>query len=175
MAKRRYSSTYCHPRHYMKMSSQLHAPTALSSLKETPVPIQQRARWASEKVWPRFQGKNSILPLLGIEPVVQPVAQILNRLRYSSLLTFSVYHECKINVVTLHQRDMQSLRGEAVTLALFITKDRRRSVACPHGRDSGPDRVTPLHSALCMRQCAKQKQEQMQGISDQSRSDDEIP
>ena len=69
---------------------------------------------------------------------------------------------------------MQSLGGEAVTLELFI-KARRRSVARPHGRDSGPDRMTPLHPALCMIQCAMQKHEQMQGTSDQSRSGDEIP
>lgn len=155
------------------MSGQLQAPAALSSRKETPLPIQQKAGWDAEKVWPRFQGKNSFLPLLGIEPVVQPVAQTLNRLSYSSSLLFSVYHECRINV-TPDQRDMQPIRGEAVTLSLFI-KDRRRSFARPHGRDSGSDRVTPLHSALCMLQCAMQKHEQMQGTRDQSRSGDEIP
>jgi len=76
--------------------------------------------------------------------------------------------------VTPHQWDMQSLRKEAVTLALFI-KDQRRSVALPHGRDSGPEGVTTLHSALCMIQCAMQKHEQMQGTTDQSRSGDKIP
>ena len=69
---------------------------------------------------------------------------------------------------------MQSLKGEEVTLALFII-DRRRSVARPRVRDSGPDRVTPLHLALCTIQCGMQKHEHMQGTSDEFRSGDEIP
>jgi hypothetical protein len=35
----------------MEGSNQLHAPTALSSGKEPPAPIEQEAGWAPEPVW----------------------------------------------------------------------------------------------------------------------------
>jgi hypothetical protein len=41
--------------------------------------------------------------------------------------------------------------------------------------DSSLYRMTSLLSALCMTQSAMQKDKQMQGTSDQSRSGDEIP
>jgi len=36
------------------VSSQLHAPAALSPVKETPVPVRYEIFWAPEQVWTRW-------------------------------------------------------------------------------------------------------------------------
>jgi hypothetical protein len=60
----------------MEVSGQLHAPAALHSEKETPVPIGQEAGWAPEPVWtvskrkipsPRRESNPG-------DPIVQPIA-----------------------------------------------------------------------------------------------------
>jgi len=39
----------------MKLSVHLHAPAALSTGKEPPVPISQEAEWGPEPVWTRWR------------------------------------------------------------------------------------------------------------------------
>jgi hypothetical protein len=61
--------THSRPRHYMGVSGQRHAPTALLPPgKGPPVPIVQEAGWASEPVWTQRLEEKNPLPPPGIEP-----------------------------------------------------------------------------------------------------------
>jgi hypothetical protein len=57
----------------MEVSGQLHAPAALSSRKESSVPIAQGIGWAPEPVWTPWREK-SLAPAGNRPPAVQPVA-----------------------------------------------------------------------------------------------------
>jgi hypothetical protein len=63
----------------MEVRSQLHATTALPSLKEPPVPTEQKTEWAPEPVWTFFGAGINPLSLPGITPfIIQPTAQSLH-------------------------------------------------------------------------------------------------
>jgi len=62
----------------MEMSDQLHAPSALLTEKEHPVPTVQESRWAPEPVWAWWQREKILsLSLPGVEhwSSSPPVAQ----------------------------------------------------------------------------------------------------
>jgi hypothetical protein len=68
------------------MSGQLHAPTALSTGKEPPIPLRQVAVWTPEPVWTRRRIENS-LPYRPLGRLVRSLA--LYRLSYpGSIHTF---------------------------------------------------------------------------------------
>jgi hypothetical protein len=50
------------PRHYLKVSGQLHAPVALTPRKEPPVPIGEEVGWIPEPVWTTWSGDKSLVP-----------------------------------------------------------------------------------------------------------------
>jgi hypothetical protein len=59
----------------MEVSGQLQAPTALPPRKETTVPTEYEAGWASEPVWTLWRRENYLALAGNRTPVVQPVAR----------------------------------------------------------------------------------------------------
>jgi hypothetical protein len=71
-----YRSTFSWPRHYLEMSSQLHAPAALPPGKSSRYPLYRRLGGPPEPVWTTWRSNNS-LPYRDSNhnlSVVQPVA-----------------------------------------------------------------------------------------------------
>jgi hypothetical protein len=58
----------------MEASGQLHAPAALPSGKEPPVPMEQEAGWAPEPAWTLWSKEKCLSPAGNRTPAVQPVA-----------------------------------------------------------------------------------------------------
>jgi hypothetical protein len=110
----------------MEVYGQFHAPAALSSGKEPPIPIVYEAGWTAEPMWTLWSTEKSLAPAGNQTPVVLPVAGNVSfhstQNHLPSCLLCNILYGCETLSLALRQEHRLYVSEARVIMKLSGTK-----------------------------------------------------